>query len=146
MKVNSEFLEELIRWKGVYKKTRGPLMESSSGVSQLLLNTNHILIKIEISGGSNHGIRGDKLSPTPSPRPVSPRTRMSQDERHKHIKTLFDEFHTKSGFTGIRSWFIEHSTKGKSLSESQFIVFLRQLTDFRDWEILEIYDILGMHH
>lgn len=98
---------------------------------------------LEISGNSTLDHASEKLSPNPSPRPVSPRTRMSQDDRLKQSKTLLDEFHTKSGLDGIRSWFIEHSMKGKSLSESQFIVFMRQLTDLRDWEILEIYDILG---
>lgn len=60
-------------------------------------------------------------------------------------RTLFDEMYTKSGLDNVKFWFCEHiqSSKNLVMSEASFVAFLRNLTDFGEWEILEVYDMFG---
>jgi hypothetical protein len=61
-------------------------------------------------------------------------------------RTLFDEMYTKTGLEQVKFWFLEHiqSSKNLVMSETAFVAFLRNLTDFSEWEILEVYDMFGM--
>lgn len=61
----------------------------------------------------------------------------------------FDALYRPEGFHSAKKWFLSNAGKRNetfdTFSENQFIDFLRKLTDFKDYEILELFDILGTH-
>lgn len=71
----------------------------------------------------------------------------AEDLKAKKPKTLFDELSTKQGLENAVRWFEAHcSTNDRELSEAQFMSFLQSLSNFYDWEVYEILDILGTFH
>ncbi len=57
--------------------------------------------------------------------------------------TPFEFLYSERGFNNIKNWFANSASASRSFNETQFITFLRDLTDYADHEILEIFDTLG---
>lgn len=86
------------------------------------------------------------ITPRATPRvvPGTPRgLSTTDDQKAKKIKTTFDELSTKTGLENIGKWFEEQTRGSGEMTEDQFFAFLQNLTQFSDWEIYEIFDILG---
>jgi hypothetical protein len=72
-----------------------------------------------------------------SPTQPNPKTK-SQSQ------TLFETLYTENGFHNLKKWFLFNTTNlDSNLSEAQFIKIMKKLTNFRDYKILEIFDLLG---
>jgi len=61
---------------------------------------------------------------------------------------VWEDLYTNWGQENMKAWFLARSNKSKTsntcyMAENSFVNFLRQLTDLSDWEILEVFDILG---
>jgi hypothetical protein len=61
-------------------------------------------------------------------------------------KTRYDFLYTPEGFHSTKMWFLKNAANMdnfNTLNENQLIAFLRKLTNFKDLQILELFDILG---
>ena len=92
----------------------------------------------------------------PTPRVSSPPGSTPKDSSESKPVTLiysygnekmlsyFNLLYTDMGFKNCQKFFHDETitTKG-TLSENQFIHFMRRLTDLRDYQIVEMFDIFG---
>jgi hypothetical protein len=95
-------------------------------------------------------IRGKKV-PTTIPESAKAVTELAQPTQgstttpdSKKTTPILDDLYSKAGLEHTRTWFLEHvKNRSQTFTENQFVSFLRKLTDFSDWEIFEIFDIVG---
>jgi len=69
-------------------------------------------------------------------------------EKHQteNDKTFFEDIFTETALTNLRKWFADHATtRTNQLDENQFVAFMRNLTCFPDYRILEILDIFDIN-
>ncbi|PRP76262.1 hypothetical protein PROFUN_07784 [Planoprotostelium fungivorum] len=64
--------------------------------------------------------------------------------RTPSLLRTFDMLYSEKGYENLKSWFLAHSGVDNSLSEDQFLLFLRKLTDFHDHRILELFDLFDV--
>ena len=56
--------------------------------------------------------------------------------------TLYETLYTENGFHNLKKWFLNNKLEN-NLTEVQFIKIMKKLTNFREYKILEIFDLLG---
>jgi hypothetical protein len=62
----------------------------------------------------------------------------------KNPITIYETLYTENGFHNLKRWFLfNNKNQEGSLNEMQFSRIMRRLTNFRDYKILEIFDLLG---
>ena len=96
-----------------------------------------------------------RVSAAPTPRVASPAGPPGKEAENKPVTLIysygnekmlsyFNLLYTDMGFKNCQKFFHEESiaTKG-TFSENQFIHFMRRLTDLRDYQIVEMFDIFG---
>jgi len=92
------------------------------------------------------GLGTPRISSTPRGTDnTTPRgTSQLEDSKFRKGKTLFDTLSAKHGLENAMRWFEANSIPYEhEMSEAQFIQFVLNLTKFYEWEVYEIFDILG---
>eukprot|EP01133_Synstelium_polycarpum_P007007 gene7007-8140_t len=80
-----------------------------------------------------------------SPLPQAPSPIQVKPPNHHHRvkqRTLFEKLYTKSGFSTARAWYEHNTSPAFMMSEAQFTLLLRHLTDLASIAALDLFDAL----
>jgi hypothetical protein len=139
MKVDHEFITRILSCPNVTlsSRTKSPRGVNTSAVGQPPVTTPRI------STASNVG-----NSPTPrtkKPYQATGPLLISNATERKEL-SFFNLLYTDMGFKNCQKIFCDESISTHCrLTESQFINFMRELTDLGDHQIVEIFDIFGIY-
>lgn len=143
-------------WKGLYSWKRKDGMKINEDFLYIIVNC----ISRDTIGGSNSANTSRTLTtPRNSAKPTTPRPGGTTTHTPLHTEKAqtkpttpeaalpppptnpFDFIYSEKGFSNLKKWFSQNASSNKNLfNENQFITFLRELTDFGDHQILEVFD------
>ncbi|GAM24031.1 hypothetical protein SAMD00019534_072060 [Acytostelium subglobosum LB1] len=82
--------------------------------------------------------------PLPQPRRQSHSSLRPPNHHHRlKQRTLFEKLYTESGFNTAKNWYERNTQQTDfTMGEAQFLLFMRHLTDFSYFHILDLFDAL----